>query len=78
MIVCMYLYADIMYIGIWVYHHRCIYLGAVYRCIGARFYVYVAAKHSAVWIGIGLDIFDRLAVYVYGLPLFLLIAYYMC
>ena len=35
-------------------------------------------KHSAVWMGIGLDIFDRMAVYVYGLPLFLLIACYMC
>ena len=30
--------------------------------------MYVAAKHSAVWMGIGLDIFDRLSVYVYGLP----------
>ena len=39
--------------------------------------MYVATKHSAVWMGIGLDIFDRLAVYVYGLPLFLLIACYM-
>ena len=32
--------------------------------------MYVAAKHSAIWMGIGLDISNRLAVYVYGLPLF--------
>lgn len=72
------IYIDIMYIGIYVWWHRRVYLGAVYRCIGARFYVYVATKHSAVWMGIGLDIFDRLDVYVYVLPLFLLIACYMC
>ena len=80
MVVCIYIYIyiDIMYIGIYVWWHRRIYLGAVYRCIGARCYLYVAAKHSAVWMGIGLDIFNRLAVYVYGLPFFLLIAFYMC
>ena len=46
--------------------------------MGARFYVYVATKHSAVWMGIGLDIFDRLAVYKCGLPFCLLFVCYMC
>ena len=78
MVVCMYIYADIMYIDIYVWWNNRIYLGAIYRCIVARFYVYVATKHSAVWMGIGLDIFNRLTVCVYGLPLFLLIAFYMC
>ena len=51
---------------------RCI---SVYRC---TILCVCSCKHGAVWMGIGLDIFDRLSVYVYGLQLFLLIACYMC
>ena len=40
--------------------------------------MYVATKHSAVWMGIWLDIFDRLTVYVYGLPLFCCCLFDIC
>ena len=40
--------------------------------------MYVATKHSAIWMGIGLDIFDRLAVYKCGLPFFVCCLFAIC